>query len=157
MNVLFICSKNKWRSRTAETIFKDSQDHDVRSAGTENDARIKVTEKLIIWSDLIFVMEKHHKEKLRERSATYFAEKICKTTPILIFQGTADWRVPADQVFVLVQKFYQVKQPFRFILYEGGQHSLIEHRPHYYFQLINWFNYYLRDGKRWPDLNPHGN
>jgi predicted protein tyrosine phosphatase len=67
VNVLFICSKNKWRSRTAETIFKNNQKHDVKSAGTENEARIKVTEKLINWADLIFVMEKRHKERLRDK------------------------------------------------------------------------------------------
>jgi predicted protein tyrosine phosphatase len=67
MNVLFVCSRNKWRSRTAETIFKDNQDHDFRSAGTENDARIKINEKLINWADLIFVMEKRHKQRLQDR------------------------------------------------------------------------------------------
>jgi len=36
----------------------------VKSAGTENSARIKINAKLLIWADLIFVMEKHHKEKL---------------------------------------------------------------------------------------------
>jgi len=67
MNILFVCSRNKWRSRTAETIFKNNQKHSVKSAGTENDARIKVTEKLISWSDLIFVMEKKHRERLKEK------------------------------------------------------------------------------------------
>ena len=67
MNILFVCSRNKWRSRTAETIFKNNQKHNVKSAGTENDARIKVTEKIINWSDLIFVMEKRHKERLKEK------------------------------------------------------------------------------------------
>jgi predicted protein tyrosine phosphatase len=67
MNVLFVCSRNKWRSRTAETIFKDNQDHEFRSAGTENDARIKVNEKLITWADLIFVMEKRHKQRLQDK------------------------------------------------------------------------------------------
>lgn len=67
MNVLFICSRNKWRSRTAETIFKDDQRHEFRSAGTENDARIKVSEKLINWADLIFTMEKRHKQRLQEK------------------------------------------------------------------------------------------
>jgi predicted protein tyrosine phosphatase len=57
MNILFVCSRNQWRSRTAETIFKDHQGHNVRSAGTEKDARVKVSEKLIHWADLIFVME----------------------------------------------------------------------------------------------------
>lgn len=93
MNVLFICSKNKWRSRTAETIFKDSQDHDVRSAGTENDARIKVTEKLIIWSDLIFVMEKHHKEKLRERFGERLYEK-----EIIILDITDDYQYMDEEL-----------------------------------------------------------
>ena len=67
MNVLFVCSRNKWRSRTAETIFKNNHDHIVKSAGTESEARIKVTEKLINWAELIFVMEKRHKQRLQER------------------------------------------------------------------------------------------
>jgi len=67
VNILFVCSRNKWRSRTAETIFKNNQKHDVKSAGTENEARIKVTEKLINWADLIFVMEKKHKTRLKDK------------------------------------------------------------------------------------------
>jgi len=67
MNVLFVCSRNKWRSRTAETVFKGHQNHEFKSAGTESDARIRVNEKLINWADLIFVMEKRHKERLQEK------------------------------------------------------------------------------------------
>lgn len=63
-NILFICSRNKWRSLTAETIYKKSSLFNVKSAGTENAARIKVNAKLLQWADLIFVMEKYHKEKL---------------------------------------------------------------------------------------------
>lgn len=65
MNWLFICSKNRWRSLTAENIFKDLPSHSVRSAGTDDDARIKVNLKLIQWADQIFVMEKKHQELLR--------------------------------------------------------------------------------------------
>jgi len=67
MNILFICSKNEWRSRTAETIFKQNENHQVRSAGTSQEARVKVNEKLIQWADLIFVMEKKHKQRLEEK------------------------------------------------------------------------------------------
>jgi dipeptidyl aminopeptidase/acylaminoacyl peptidase len=109
------------------------------------------------WAQFIPNYDTKKKEELAKRSAVRFAGKICKTTPILILQGTADWRVPADQVLELVSVFYKNKQPFRFILYEGGQHSLVEHRNNYYSQLVEWFNNYLRDGKSWPDLNPHGN
>ena len=64
MNILFVCSQNKWRSKTAETIFKNDEGLCVKSAGTEKGARIRITENLLTWSDLIFVMEKRHKERL---------------------------------------------------------------------------------------------
>ena len=75
MNVLFICSRNKWRSLTAETIFKGNQTHTIRSAGTEANARVRVTEKLINWADLIFVMEKRHKEKLIDKFGLLMNDK----------------------------------------------------------------------------------
>ncbi len=67
MNILFVCSKNKWRSRTAETIFKNSEIHDVKSAGTDHGARIKLTEKHLIWADIIFVMENKHRQIIKQK------------------------------------------------------------------------------------------
>lgn len=49
---------------TAEKIYKNNRDFNVKSAGTENSARIQVNSQLLVWADIIFVMEKHHKEKL---------------------------------------------------------------------------------------------
>lgn len=66
MNILFICSRNKWRSATAEMMFKNSQTHNVKSAGTEPSAVVRVSAKLILWADLILVMEKKHKIRLQE-------------------------------------------------------------------------------------------
>ncbi|NMO98267.1 protein tyrosine phosphatase [Paenibacillus lemnae] len=67
MKLLFICSRNKWRSLTAEKIFDGYNNYEVRSAGTEEGARIKVTEGHIGWSDLIFVMEKKHTRRLTDK------------------------------------------------------------------------------------------
>ncbi|KRE29847.1 low molecular weight protein tyrosine phosphatase family protein [Paenibacillus sp. Soil522] len=67
MNLLFICSRNKWRSLTAETIFQGVGGHEVRSAGTEENARIKVTEGHIGWADIIFAMEKKHVRRLHHK------------------------------------------------------------------------------------------
>ncbi len=67
MNVLFVCSKNKWRSRTAETIFKGSVIHNIKSAGTAEGARIKLTEKHLIWADIIFVMENKHRQIITQK------------------------------------------------------------------------------------------
>jgi len=75
LRVLFVCSRNKWRSRTAETIFKNNSDLQVKSAGTSNEARVKVSEKIIAWADLIFVMGRHHKEKLKEKFRSLMDQK----------------------------------------------------------------------------------
>lgn len=74
LNILFICSRNQWRSRTAEDLFKNHPLHQVRSAGTAPSARIKVSEKAIQWADLILVMEKRHKEILREKFGALIEE-----------------------------------------------------------------------------------
>lgn len=62
--VLFICSKNRLRSRTAETVFSKSWKLDVRSAGTDSDAIKQVTPELVEWAEVIFVMEEYHKLRL---------------------------------------------------------------------------------------------
>lgn len=66
-NLLFICSKNQWRSPTAEALFKNHALHKARSAGTSDKARIKVNSKLVAWAHVIFVMERKHKQLLNQR------------------------------------------------------------------------------------------
>lgn len=60
MKLLFLCSQNKRRSLTAERIFSSYSGIEVKSAGTESNARMKVSPGLIGWADLIFGMEKKH-------------------------------------------------------------------------------------------------
>jgi predicted protein tyrosine phosphatase len=75
--ILFVCSRNKRRSLTAETIFKDEPASEVRSAGTEESARIKVTGGHLGWADVIVVMEKRHKERLQQKYPEELAAKSC--------------------------------------------------------------------------------
>jgi predicted protein tyrosine phosphatase len=70
MNLLFICSRNKWRSRTAEIIFKNDPTHHVKSAGTDDGAKVRVNEKNLDWADIIFVMEDKHKQRIKEKFNT---------------------------------------------------------------------------------------
>jgi predicted protein tyrosine phosphatase len=63
--LLFICSRNRIRSLTAERIFSGIPGLQVRSAGTQPDARIVVTEGHVGWADIIFLMEKSHLNRLR--------------------------------------------------------------------------------------------
>jgi predicted protein tyrosine phosphatase len=65
-NLLFVCSRNQWRSPTAERIFRDSSQFNVRSGGTSSSARRKVTERDLEWADVVLVMESRHRDALRE-------------------------------------------------------------------------------------------
>ncbi len=95
-------------------------------------------------------------QALAERSAVLWADKLCPTTPILLLHGTADWRVLTDEALEMASALYKAKHPFRFVLFEGGSHGLPEYRSEVDRLILNWFNDYLRDGKTWPSLDPHG-
>jgi predicted protein tyrosine phosphatase len=66
-NLLFIYSKNQWRSPTAQLLFKAHPIHVARSAGTSSKARIKVNDKRIAWAHVILVMEHKHKQLLKNK------------------------------------------------------------------------------------------
>ncbi len=74
-NILFICSLNQVLSPTAEAIYKGRLDTVVKSAGTEATARIKLSVKLVLWADVIFAMEKDHKQRIIERFPLETMEK----------------------------------------------------------------------------------
>lgn len=67
LKILFICSQNRWRSLTAERMYDGFHGYHVRSAGTEQNARICVNEGHVGWADVIFTMEKRHNERLRNK------------------------------------------------------------------------------------------
>jgi len=64
-NILFICSRNQWRSPTAEKIYSRDERVNARSVGTSPRARKTVNAKDIEWADFIFVMEYKHKDRLK--------------------------------------------------------------------------------------------
>jgi predicted protein tyrosine phosphatase len=65
--ILFVCSRNKLRSPTAEQVFARRRDLEVDAAGTNHDADNPLTAGLVDWADVIFVMEAAHRAKLQKR------------------------------------------------------------------------------------------
>jgi predicted protein tyrosine phosphatase len=63
--VLFVCRLNRHRSATAERIFCKRKDLDVRSAGTQEDALVRVNARMLDWADIIFAMDPLQVEALR--------------------------------------------------------------------------------------------
>lgn len=74
MNILFICSANKHRSKTAEDYFqKKYPDNVFLSAGTnkkicQQEGTELVTDELLEWADVILVMENKHREIIQKFS-----------------------------------------------------------------------------------------
>lgn len=67
MKVLFVCTANKLRSPTAEDVFRDLPGIEAVSAGTDSEAPNPLTPELVASADLIFVMETHHRERVRKK------------------------------------------------------------------------------------------
>lgn len=94
MNVLFVCSRNQWRSPTAEKVWRSHPSLSVRSAGTSPNARRHVSPADISWADVIFVMEEKHKSRL---VAAYASE--LEHTPLYVLGIPDEYRyMDADLV-----------------------------------------------------------
>ena len=83
MNVLFVCSKNRWRSPTAEAIFSGEPGIECDSAGLNHDSENPIGADVVAWADLIFVMERDHLKKLKTRFKEHLggARVICLDIP----------------------------------------------------------------------------
>jgi len=65
--VLFLCSRNRLRSPTAEQVFSTWPNLDVDSAGLADDAETALTAEQLDWAELIVVMEASHRRRLQAR------------------------------------------------------------------------------------------
>lgn len=63
-NILFLCSKNQWRSPTAEAIYCNDDRVSVRSRGTARAAVHAIRASDIVWADAILVMEDKHRQRI---------------------------------------------------------------------------------------------
>lgn len=83
LKVLFVCSRNRLRSPTAEQVFASWPGIETASAGINRDADNPVTPELLRWADLVFVMERRHRSKLSAKFKAHLAGKrvICLEIP----------------------------------------------------------------------------
>ena len=67
LRLLALCSKNQWRSPTAEVMYRQDPRVEVRSAGTSAKAAHTVSQKDIEWAEIILCMEPKHARLLKQR------------------------------------------------------------------------------------------
>ena len=66
--ILFVCTANIDRSRTAEDMYREDARYEVRSAGVAPFATVVLTRDLLLWADRVFVMserEDQHRTLIR--------------------------------------------------------------------------------------------
>jgi predicted protein tyrosine phosphatase len=81
--LLFICSANKLRSPTAEQVFSEYPDIEATSAGLNHDAADPLTPEHLEDVDIVFVMERMHRNKLSKKFKPHLksARVICLNIP----------------------------------------------------------------------------
>lgn len=109
-----------------------------------------------VFQELIPGFDRADDRPLVERSAVRWAERLCKRTPLLIMQGTADWRVNPLSALRFAERLLAVQHPFRLVMLEGSDHALTEHLTERDRLTREWFDGYVRDGNPLPNLQPHG-
>ena len=82
MNILFICSANKQRSKTAHDYYSVKYpQYKFLSAGTNHkickkEGTTPLTEDLLIWADCVYVMEEKHKDIIENYTEHTYLSKI---------------------------------------------------------------------------------
>lgn len=81
--VLFLCSRNRLRSPTAEQVFGAWPHLEVDSAGLADDAVTPLSAEQLHWADLIVVMESAHRRRLQSRYRMHLKGKrvLCLDIP----------------------------------------------------------------------------
>ncbi|MTW10823.1 phosphotyrosine protein phosphatase [Pseudoduganella eburnea] len=80
---LFICTQNRLRSPTAEHVFASWPGVETDSAGLGADADVPLSTEQVAWANIIFVMEKAHRNRLSTKFRSHLNGKrvICLDIP----------------------------------------------------------------------------
>ena len=110
-----------------------------------------------VLAQLIPDYDKNKIIELDKRSPIKWANKFSKEVPILMLHGTSDWRVKPEQSLNMALEFTKYRIPYRLIMFEGGDHGILEFRDEVEEQVLNWFNKYLKNEETLPNMDYHGN
>ncbi len=82
MNILFLCTANVQRSKTAEELFRaTNKDHEYKSAGLSAKYVKKAnstlcTEDMLQWADRIYLFEQQHIDRIQSHTGEQYFPKI---------------------------------------------------------------------------------
>jgi len=93
IKLLFVCSRNQWRSPTAEKVYQKDPRVDVRSRGTARGAVRSLTASDLNWADLVLVMEQKHQRFI----VSHFGQ-IVQYKPVHVLDIPDDYQFMDDEL-----------------------------------------------------------
>lgn len=112
-HILFVCTANIDRSRTAEDLYRHDPRYDVCSAGTAPFATQPVSRELLEWADRVFVMCER-----QDRHATHLKLRFPGLSrPIVDLDLEDRWRRGHPE---LVRRLLQKLSPYLGVPQKGG-------------------------------------
>lgn len=97
-----------------------------------------------VFNELIPNYSEDKDNSLKQRSATHFTDKICKTTSILLLHGENDEKVSVEQSKLLDKKLTELNYPHKLIVFANDNHGLQGNQEESIDEIIKWFNKYLK-------------
>ena len=95
--ILFVCGRNKWRSPTAENVYKNDLRVNVRSAGMSDKSSHQISSSDIEWADLVLVMERKYKTRILSEFRDY------KLPPIESLEIPDEYKYMDDELIELIK------------------------------------------------------
>ena len=92
LKILFVCTGNVDRSKTAEEMFKDVKGYEVRSAGTSIAANVILSREMVDWAELIFVMEYKHEKAVLKLNPEALEKVECLDIPDKFYHNQPELR-----------------------------------------------------------------
>ncbi len=89
---------------------------------------------------------------LKERSVVFWANKLCKTTPIFIIQGSCNRYIHPSQSMDGYENMFKKLQPVRFTILEGADNDLSQHRVEADKMIRSWLDKYVKNEEQFPEI-----
>jgi dipeptidyl aminopeptidase/acylaminoacyl peptidase len=83
-------------------------------------------------------------EENKKRSAMFWTDKLCKSSPILLLHGTGDDKVSVFDTLEIAPLLYNNKIPFEMLIFEGDNHRLSINHIRQLEATRKWFDKYLK-------------
>jgi len=100
--ILFVCTVNRMRSATAHKIYENDTRFEVDSAGTDRTANVVLEEWHLEWADVVVVMEKYHRNVIRDRFPLWYEKK-----PIVCLYIPDEYDFMQPELIVLLREKFE--------------------------------------------------